>query len=278
MLETKEQHLRNILTELGSCIVAFSGGVDSSYLAVVANQVLGERALAITAESPSYPTYQRNIALGIVKRFNLRHEVIVSNEMEDPNYVANPSNRCYFCKHELYTDLQKLALERGFRVVVDGNNLDDTGDYRPGRQAGRELEIRSPLIEAGLKKDEIRELSRRLDLPTWNQPASACLSSRIPYGSSVTVEKLRMIDQGEEILRAMGFAQCRVRHHGDVARIEIAREELPASLRLEVFDILSREFKKLGFKFVTLDMDGYRTGALNEVLVQLGSVNEGTGA
>jgi uncharacterized protein len=270
MLETKEQHLRNILTELGSCIVAFSGGVDSSYLAVVANQVLGQGALAITAESPSYPSYQRNIALDIVRRFNLHHEVIASNELEDSNYVANPSNRCYFCKHELYTDLQKIALERGFRVVVDGNNLDDTGDYRPGRQAGRELEIRSPLIDAGLRKDEIRELSRRLGLPTWNQPASACLSSRIPYGSSVTVEKLRMIDHGEEILRSMGFAQCRVRHHGDVARIEIAREDLPSALRMEVFDTLSREFKKLGFKFVTLDVDGYRTGALNEVLVQIG--------
>jgi uncharacterized protein len=237
----------------------------------VANQVLGDHALAITAESPSYPSYQRDIALDIVRRFGLRHEVIASNEMEDANYVANPSNRCYFCKHELYTRLQAIAEARGFRCVLDGNNLDDTGDYRPGRQAGRELEIRSPLIEAGLRKDEIRELSRRLGLPTWNQPASACLSSRIPYGSEVTVAKLRMIDQGEEILRRMGFAQCRVRHHGDVARIEIAREDLPNALRLEVFDHLSREFKTIGFKFVTLDVDGYRTGALNEVLVQIGN-------
>ncbi len=248
MLETKEQHLRNILTGFDSCIVAFSGGVDSSYLAVVANQVLGDRALAVTAESPSYPSFQRNIALDIVGRFKLRHEVITSKEMDDPNYVANPSNRCYFCKHELYTDLQQLAQARGFRFVLDGNNLDDTGDYRPGRQAGRELEIRSPLIEAGLRKDEIRELSRRLGLPTWNQPASACLSSRIPYGSEVTVQKLRVIDHGEEILRSFGFAQCRVRHHGDVARIEIAREELPSALRLDVFDQLSREFKKAGLQ------------------------------
>jgi uncharacterized protein len=271
MLETKEQHLRNVVTEIGSCIVAFSGGVDSSYLAVVANQVLGHRALAITAESPSYPSYQRDIALDIVRRFGLRHEVIASNEMEDANYVANPSNRCYFCKHELYTKLHAVAEARGFRYVLDGNNLDDTADYRPGRQAGRELEIRSPLIEAGLRKDEIRELSRRLGLPTWNQPASACLSSRIPYGSEVTVAKLRMIDQGEEVLRRMGFAQCRVRHHGDVARIEIARADLPNALRLEVCDQLSREFKTIGFKFVTLDVDGYRTGALNEVLVQIGN-------
>lgn len=269
MLEIKEQHLRDLLTGLGSCIVAFSGGVDSSYLAVVASQVLGERALAVTAESPSYPTYQRNIALEIVRRFRLRHEVIASEEMSDANYVANPSNRCYFCKHELYTKLQSLAAVRGFRVVLDGNNLDDTGDYRPGRQAGRELEIRSPLIEASLRKDEIRELSRRLEIPTWNQPASACLSSRIPYGSEVTIPKLRMIDRGEEILRGMGFAQCRVRHHGDVARIEIERKDLESALRLDVFDRLSREFKAIGFRFVTLDVDGYRSGALNEVLTQL---------
>ena len=271
MLETKEQHLRNIITGMDSCIVAFSGGVDSSYLAVVANQVLGDRALAITAESPSYPTYQRDIALDIVRRFGLRHEVIPSNEMDDANYVANPSNRCYFCKHELYTRLQTIAETRGFRYVLDGNNLDDTGDYRPGRQAGRELEIRSPLIEAGLRKEEIRELSHRLGLPTWNQPASACLSSRIPYGSEVTVAKLRMIDQGEQVLRSMGFAQCRVRHHGDVTRIEIGREDLPSALRLDVFDQLSREFKRIGFKFVTIDVDGYRTGALNEVLIQIDS-------
>jgi uncharacterized protein len=162
-----------------------------------------------------------------------------------------------------------MAETRGLRYVLDGNNLDDTRDHRPGRQAGRELEIRSPLIEAGLRKDEIRELSRRLGIPTWNQPASACLSSRIPYGSEVTVEKLRMIDQGEEVLRGMGYAQSRVRHHGDVARIEIGREDLQSALRLEVFDRLSREFKNIGFKFVTIDVDGYRTGALNEVLTQI---------
>src|SRR5579884_2526225 len=271
MPETKQQHLRDLLNGFGSCIVAFSGGVDSSYLAVVAHQVLGDRALAVTAESPSYPSYQRDIAVDIVRRFGIRHEVIASEEMDDANYVANPANRCYFCKHELYAKLQAMAVLRGYRFVLDGNNLDDTGDYRPGRQAGRELEIRSPLIEAGLRKDEIRELSRRLGLPTWNQPASACLSSRIPYGSEVTVEKLRMIDHGEEILRGMGFAQCRVRHHGDVARIEIAREELASALRMDVFNQLSREFKRIGFKFVTLDVDGYRTGALNEVLVQIGN-------
>jgi uncharacterized protein len=269
MLQDKEQHLATILKSMGSCMVAFSGGVDSSYLAFIANRELGNDALAITAVSPSYPSFQRQIAVGLVEKYGFRHEFVDSGEMNDANYTANPSNRCYFCKHDLYSRLQSMAAERGIRFVVDGNNLDDVGDYRPGRKAGNELEVRSPLIEAGLRKAEIRELSRLQNLPTWDQPASACLSSRIPYGSTVTVEKLKMIDRGEETLRRLGFSQCRVRHHGEIARIEIAREELSKALNLEMFDAISREFKACGFQFVALDTEGYRTGALNEVLTRI---------
>lgn len=262
----KEARLREILEELGSCLVAYSGGVDSAYLSVVAHDQLGERSLAVTAESPTYPAYQRGQAVELVTRFGLRHEFIRSRELNDPNYAGNPINRCYFCKHELYGLLATMARERGLHLVVDGNNADDTLDYRPGRQAGRELSVRSPLIEAGLTKNDVRALSRARGLPTWDQPASACLASRIPYGSEVTEEKLRMIDRGEDVLRGLGFRQSRVRHHGDVVRIEIAREEMERALNMDMFDRLASEFKAIGFRFVTLDVEGYRTGALNEAL------------
>jgi uncharacterized protein len=265
----KEQRLREICAGMESCIVAYSGGVDSAYLAVVATEVLGQRAWAVTAESPSYPEHQRQTALEVSSRFNLNHSFISTGEMQNANYVANPANRCYFCKHDLYSRLQTLAIANGFRYIVDGTNLDDTSDYRPGRQAGAELSIRSPLVEAGLKKADIRALSKRIDLPTWNLPASACLSSRIPYGMPVTIEKLHTIERGEEVLRTLGFSQSRVRHHGELVRIEIARDELAGVMQLAMFDNISREFKNLGFKFVTIDVDGYRSGSLNETLISI---------
>jgi uncharacterized protein len=265
LAEQKAEALSGLLASLGSVVVAYSGGVDSAYLAYAASRALGERAVAITADSPSYPDRHRRLAIDIAARFALRHEIIQTHEIDQEEYRANPANRCYFCKHELYTHLARIAADR-HATVVDGNNADDRGDYRPGRQAAREFGVRSPLDEVDLRKDEIRELSRLAGLPTWDEPASACLSSRIPYHSEVTVAKLRTIEQAEEAIRALGFRVFRVRHHDAIARIEVARDEMPRALEPEVAAAMVRALKAIGYQHVTLDLQGYRTGSLNEGL------------
>lgn len=262
----KERRLEEILRGLESVVVGFSGGVDSAYLAYMANRVLGGKALSVTAVSPSYPAYQRKETAEFASRYHLRHLEIFTDEVEDSRYRENSPDRCYFCKSELFSRLQELARQRGFRAVADGTNRDDRGDFRPGRRAAEEYRVCSPLSEAEMDKVEIRELSRRAGLPTWNKPALPCLSSRFPYGTSVTPEKLSMVERGEEILRHFGFKVFRVRHHEALVRLEFSPEELPRALDVRMAALLTREFKALGFQFITLDLEGYRSGALNEVL------------
>ncbi|HSL55522.1 MAG TPA: ATP-dependent sacrificial sulfur transferase LarE [Pyrinomonadaceae bacterium] len=265
-LIAKEERLREIFRELDSVIVAYSGGVDSSYVAYVANAELGPRAVCITGQSASLPDYQRTEIENVVRKFGFHHEVIQTEELENPGYRANNPDRCFFCKDELYTKLESVARTRGIKNIVDGSTVDDLGDYRPGRRAASEHEVRSPLLEAGLTKTEVRELSRRATLPTWDKPASPCLSSRIAYGTTVTIERLSKVDRGEEILREFGFREFRVRHHDQLVRIEIAPAEMDRVLRKELIDELARRFRELGFKYVTLDLEGFRSGSMNEVL------------
>jgi pyridinium-3,5-biscarboxylic acid mononucleotide sulfurtransferase len=265
-LEEKEQRLENLLKELAPVVVAFSGGVDSTYLAYKAHAVLGPQALAVTAESASVPSQQRRMAAQVVNQIGMRHKIIESRELESEEYSANPYNRCYYCKDELFNRLGDLANELGTAVILDGLNADDLGDFRPGRKAGEEHQVRSPLMEAGLNKNEIRELSRRAGLPTADQPSSACLASRFPYGVQITEEKLKKVDQGEEALREMGFRIFRVRHHEELARLEFGPEDLKKALNPEIAARLAALFKGLGYRYVTLDLEGYRTGSANEVL------------
>jgi uncharacterized protein len=254
------------LRRLESVIVALSGGADSAYLAWAAHLALGGRALSVTALSPSFSAYDREQVEAFVEQARVRHEFLETHEVENPLYAANHADRCYYCKDELFTILDGLAKARGIAAVAYGENTDDKHDFRPGHRAAAEHRILAPLLNAGLAKAEIRELSRRAGLPTWDRPASACLASRIPYGSEVTPEKLAQIERGEAILREMGFRQFRVRHHGELARIEIAQEELERALRLEIVQALAQRFREVGFLYVTLDLDGYRQGSLNAAL------------
>jgi pyridinium-3,5-biscarboxylic acid mononucleotide sulfurtransferase len=262
----KQKELAARLRSLGSVVVAFSGGADSAYLAWMAHRTLGERALAITALSPSFSAYDREQSETFARKENLRHEFVETNEFENPLYVVNQADRCYHCKTELFGVLAQVRVARGFGAVTYGVNADDMKDFRPGHRAAAEFGVVAPLLDAGLTKAEIRELSRRGGLATWDRPASACLSSRVPYGMPVTVETLSRIERAENVLREFGFRQIRVRSHGELARIEIAPDELPRAMQTEMAEAIAERVRETGFTYATLDPEGYRQGSLNAAL------------
>ena len=265
-IEAKQQALLDNLAAFGRVIVAYSGGTDSAYLAWAAARVLGPNAIAITADSASIPASHKRDAEEFARTFGIVHEYVATSEFDNPDYVKNAPDRCFHCKDELFTVLEKVGAERGIEHLIYGVNMDDLGDYRPGQGAARIHQVKAPLVEAGLTKAEIRELSRLAGLPTWDRPAAACLSSRIPYGTPVTIENIRTVEIGEEEIKALGFRQFRTRFHGELVRIEIGPEELPRALNLEMARRLTAIFKNLGYQYVTLDLEGYRQGSLNEVL------------
>jgi uncharacterized protein len=266
VLQQKQTRLFAILRDLGQVLVAYSGGTDSAYLAWAATQVLGSNAVAVTADSASIPESHKRDAEEFAREAGILHEYIQTYEFDNPKYVANNPDRCFHCKDELFTRLDEVGAARGVRHIIYGVNKDDLGDYRPGQNAARLHEVKAPLVEAELTKAEIRELSRIAGLKTWDRPASACLSSRIPYGTPVTPETIKTVETGEEAIKALGFRQFRVRFHGELVRLEISREELPRAFSLEMAEAFAQIFKPLGFNYVTLDMEGYRQGSMNEVL------------
>jgi len=264
--EEKENLLLSRLSELSSLIVALSGGADSAYLAWAAHRALGERTLSVTALSPSYSAHDRAVVENFARKCGIRHEFIETHEMENPAYRANAADRCYFCKDELFSALDELAQARGFAAVAYGVNADDTLDFRPGHRAATEHQVLAPLLDAGLDKAQIRLLSRRAGLPTWDRPASACLASRLPYGTEVTADRLALVERGEAALRELGFRQFRVRLHDNLARVEIAQDEMPRAFQPQMAAIIADRLKAVGFTYVSLDPKGYRQGSLNETL------------
>jgi uncharacterized protein len=265
-LHSKLKILRDNIRQMHSLAVAFSGGVDSTFLLKVAHDVLGENVIAVTARSAAFPETEYREAADFARKTGVRHIVITSEELDIEGFSDNPVNRCYLCKRELFSKIKNVAAKDHIKYVADGSNVDDLGDYRPGMKAVQELGVVCPLREAGLGKDEIRALSKEMDLPTWDKPAFACLSSRFPYGQTITREKLRIVDDLEQFLREAGFRQVRVRHHGDIARIEVAANERRRFFDAGFMDQVYEKFRQAGFAYVTLDLKGYRTGSMNEVI------------